>query len=364
MRTPLHAILGFADMLLNEVDQPHNTDHVVSIKESGEALLELINDVLDFSRIESANMPLQISAIALLQLIDASARPFAAMARQKGIDLRYDVASECPALIRGDEQRLRQLLRNIVGNAVKFTHAGEVNIHVTCHGCEGGASELRIAVSDTGIGIAAEHIPHLFESFFQVDNGNDRVYAGTGLGLTIACMFAKLMGGSIEVSSELGKGSVFTLHFPLEQGQPIRTELVAPAVEKPAPRGLRVLLVEDNSVNRQLALIHLKGIECEVVMAENGQMAIDSFVRESFDIVLMDCQMPVMDGYTATELIRSHEALRGTHTPIIALTATAIHGQKEQCLAVGMDDVLTKPFSRSQFLEMIARWANAGNIVT
>ena len=363
MRTPLHAILGFADMLLNDVDQQYRPEHVVSIKESGEALLELINDVLDFSRIESANMPLQISDVGLLQMIDATARPFAAVARQKGIDLRYHVAPECPALIRGDEQRMSQVLRNIIGNAVKFTQAGEVNIHVTCHTCAGRAAELRVAVSDTGIGIAAEHIPHLFESFFQVDNGNDRVYAGTGLGLTIACMFAKLMGGRIEVRSELGKGSLFTFHVPVEQGPPLQPESPAPAAEKPAPKGLRVLLVEDNSVNRQLALIHLKGIECQVVMVENGQMAIDSFVREPFDLVLMDCQMPVMDGYKATELIRSHEASRGTHTPIIAVTASAIEGEKEQCLAVGMDDVLTKPFSRNQFLDVIARWANSGSDV-
>jgi len=361
IRTPLHAILGFTDMLLHNGDEQHALDHVVSIKESGESLLALINDVLDFSRIESADASLQLADVSLAGVMTGITDLFGALARQKGITLGYAIAPECPAFIRSDEQALHKLLKNIVDNAVKFTHAGAVHIHVGCHDCDGPAPELRIAISDTGIGIAPEHIPLLFNSFFQVDSGNDRAYTGTGLGLTIASMLARLMGGRIAVSSTPGEGSSFTLHLPLAVSQSPRQKAEQPSDERRIPPGLRILFVEDNSVNRQLALLHLRGLESKVVLAENGQIAVDSFTREPFDLVLMDCQMPVMDGYRATEMIRAFEAARGTRTPIVAVTAGAIQGDKEQCLAVGMDDVLIKPYSRNQLLEVIAHWTQAGS---
>jgi len=356
IRTPLHAILGFTDMLLQDKEQQHFLDHVGSIKEAGESLLALINDVLDFSRIESADVPLQIADVSLARVMEGTSRMFAALARQKEISLTVSIAPECPARIRGDELRLRQLLNNIVGNAVKFTHRGGVNVSVACQRCAGSAPELIITISDTGIGIASEHLPRLFDSFFQVDSGNDRVYSGTGLGLTIASMLARMMGGSIGVSSEMGRGSMFTLRLPLEESHAPQA-LAAPSPEAlPTARGLRILFVEDNSVNRQLALIHLKELECRIVLAENGQKGFESFTAEIFDLVLMDCQMPVMDGYMATKAIRAYEAPGGRHTPIVAVTASAIQGEKELCRAAGMDDVLTKPYSRAEFLAMIARW--------
>lgn len=356
IRTPLHAILGFTDMLVQDQDQQHFLDHVSSIKESGESLLALINDVLDFSRIESADVPLQIAAVSLGRIVDGTSRMFAALAKQKDIALSFAIAPGCPSYIRADELRLRQLLNNIVGNAVKFTHRGEVNVTVACMERADAAPELKITISDTGIGIAPEHLPHVFHSFFQVDSGNDRVYSGTGLGLTIASMLARLMGGRIDVSSEPGRGTTFTLHLPLEACQPPLEAVASSPDGSPAARGLRILFVEDNSVNRQLALIHLKDLECRIVLAEDGQNGFERFTGEPFDIVLMDCQMPVMDGYMATKAIRAYEAPRGRYTPIVAVTASAILGEKELCLAAGMDDVLTKPYSRSEFLAMIGRW--------
>lgn len=364
IRTPLHAILGFADMLLNNKDELHVLEHIVSIKESGESLLALINDVLDFSRIESTESALQLADFSLTGAIAGTTGMFAALAQQKGITLGFEIDPECPAWIHSDEQCLRQLLKNIVGNAVKFTHAGDVHIHVACQDCSGPAPGLQIAVRDTGIGIAAEHIPHLFDSFFQIDSGNDRVFGGTGLGLTIASRLAKMMGGDIAVSSEPGKGTTFTLHLPLTVGHGQRSALQHRPDERPVASGLRILFAEDNSVNLKLALIHLRGIECKVVVAENGRKAVDSFMQETFDLVLMDCQMPVMDGYLATEMIRAHEASRGTRTPIVAVTASAIEGEKAQCLAAGMDDVLTKPYTRSQLHEVIARWTQIGSGTT
>ncbi len=364
IRTPLHAILGFTDMLLQDHGQQHFLDDVSAIKESGESLLALINDVLDFSRIESANVPLQVADVSLGRIFDGTSRMFAALAKQKDITLSFDIAPDCPSFIRADELRLRQLLNNIVGNVVKFTHRGGVRVNVACMDCEGAAPELKINISDTGIGIAPEHIPHLFDSFFQVDSGNDRVYSGTGLGLTIASMLARLMGGHIDVRSEPGHGSTFTLHLPLEACQAPLEAVVTSPDGSPAVRGLRILFVEDNSVNRKLALIHLKDLECRIVLAEDGQEGFESFTAEAFDLVLMDCQMPVMDGYMATQAIRAYEAPRGRYTPIVAVTASAILGEKELCLAAGMDDVLTKPYSRSEFLAMIARWTQSRSRMT
>ena len=364
IRTPLHAILGFTDMLLDDQDQEHFLDHVSGIKESGESLLALINDVLDFSRIEAANVPLQLADVSLGRILDGTSRMFAALAKQKDISLSFVIAPGCPSFIRVDELRLRQLLNNIVGNAVKFTHRGGVSVHVACIDCASAAPELKITISDTGIGIAPQHIPHLFDSFFQVDSGNDRLYPGTGLGLAIARMLAQLMGGHIAVTSEPGRGTTFTLHLPLEACQtPLEAAAFAPD-GSPAEKGLRILFVEDNSVNRQLALIHLKDLECRIVLAENGQKGLESFIAEAFDLVLMDCQMPVMDGYMATKTIRAYEAPRGRYTPIVAVTASAIQGEKELCLAAGMDDVLTKPYSRSEFLAMIARWTQSRSRMT
>ncbi len=360
IRTPLHAILGFADLLLQQdTAAAQQRDCVQSIRESGETLLALINDVLDFSRIESEQLPLNTADFELRDFLQGITRMFEALARSKGLSLQLHVDPHCPQHICADELRLRQLLNNIVGNAVKFTHSGGVHIDVRCHGVGEGAPALEFAVSDTGIGIAPEHLPRLYDAFFQADSGDDRVYAGTGLGLTIADMLVRMMNGSIVVQSVPGKGSTFTVRMPLTDCGQALAALPQRAGGKVDLRGLRILFAEDNSINRALVMLHLKDQGCEIVTAENGQVACELFAAEPFDLVLMDCQMPVMDGYMAATTIRRMEAELGTRTPIIAVTASAFQGEKEQCLAAGMDDVLTKPYSRQEFLAMLAQWARA-----
>jgi len=360
IRTPLHAILGFADLLLQQQGAAQQQRECVqSIRESGETLLALINDVLDFSRIESEQLPLNAADFELRGFLQGITRMFEALARSKGLTLQLNVDPHCPQHICTDELRLRQLLNNIVGNAVKFTHSGGVHIDVRCHGIGEASPSLEFAVSDTGIGIAPEHLPRLYEAFFQADSGDDRVYAGTGLGLTIADMLVRMMNGSIAVQSVPGKGSTFTVRMPLSHCGRGLAPLSPSLAGKTDLRGLRILFAEDNSINRALVMLHLKDQGCEIVTAENGQKACELFAARPFDLVLMDCQMPVMDGYMATDTIRRLEQQRQSHTPIIAVTASAFQGEKEQCLAAGMDDVLTKPYSRQEFLAMIARWAPA-----
>ncbi len=358
IRTPLHAILGFADLLLQQAAAQQQRECVQSIRESGETLLALINDVLDFSRIESEQLPLNAADFELRGFLEGITRMFDALARSKGLSLQLTVDPHCPQHICTDELRLRQLLNNIVGNAVKFTHTGGVHIDVRCHR-DAEVPHLEFAVSDTGIGIAPEHLPRLYEAFFQADSGDDRVYAGTGLGLTIADMLVRMMNGSISVQSTPGKGSTFTVSMPLSECGHVLAPLPPRAVGKADLHGLRILFAEDNSINRALVMLHLKDQGCEVVTAENGQKACEIFAARPFDLVLMDCQMPVMDGYEATGRIRRLEQQGQSRTPIIAVTASAFQGEKEQCLAAGMDDVLTKPYSRQEFLAMLARWAPA-----
>ncbi len=358
IRTPLHAILGFAEMLLQKsahAEQGLHLEYVRQIRDSGEMLQALVNDVLDFSRIESEQLPLHFSDVVLKDFMQGVLHMFEALARSKRLALVLEISPLCPEFIHVDDLRLRQLLNNIVGNAVKFTNAGEIRIAVSCEATSCDALELRIRVSDTGIGIAPEHLPRLFDAFFQADNGDDRVYSGTGLGLTIADMLARLMRGSIEVESTLGKGSTFTVRLPLAVGTNAAARLPKKSVKYDL-RGLRVLLAEDNSINRAMVLLHLKEQGCEAVTAENGLKACEHFAEMAFDLVLMDCQMPVMDGYAAARSIRLLESQRGTRTPILAVTASAFQGEKEQCLAAGMDDVLIKPYSRDEFIAMIARW--------
>ncbi len=359
IRTPLHAILGFADLLLQQqAAAQQQRECVQSIRESGETLLALINDVLDFSRIESEQLPLNAADFELRGFLEGITRMFDALARSKGLSLQLTVDPHCPQHICTDELRLRQLLNNIVGNAVKFTHSGGVHIDVRCHR-DAERPHLEFAVSDTGIGIAPEHLPRLYEAFFQADSGDDRVYAGTGLGLTIADMLVRMMNGSIRVQSTPGRGSTFTVSMPLSACGHVLAPLPTRVAGKADLHGLRILFAEDNSINRALVMLHLKDQGCEILTAENGQKACELFAARPFDLVLMDCQMPVMDGYEATGRIRRLEQQGQSRTPIIAVTASAFQGEKEQCLAAGMDDVLTKPYSRQEFLAMLARWAPA-----
>jgi CheY-like chemotaxis protein len=277
-------------------------------------------------------------------------------ARAKGIELACQVAPGVPSSVRGDPMRLRQVLTNLIGNGIKFTDAGRVALAVDCSALQQG--QVRFTVSDTGIGIDAQARQHLFEPFMQADGSTTRKYGGTGLGLAISRQLVQMMGGDIDAESEPGRGSTFTFTItssaePVQAASDARETASTPSVAQPA-LDKRILLVEDNHVNQQLALTMLRHLGCTVELAVNGAEAVRKYAPGAFDLVLMDCQMPEMDGFEATALIRA----TGSVTPIVALTAKAMQGDRERCLEVGMDDYLSKPFRKQELRVMVERWTN------
>jgi CheY-like chemotaxis protein len=282
---------------------------------------------------------------------------FAAGARDKGIGLRWEIAEDVPEWLECDAGRIRQVLLNLAGNAIKFTQQGEVRISASV-GPRGDGEfvDLRFAVSDTGIGIPEESRTSIFEAFRQADGSTSRMYGGTGLGLTISARLVELMGGAISVESEPGRGSTFRFS--------VKAHLAAPAVKKAewdgegvGIRSLRILLAEDNPVNQKVAMALLTRRGHRVEAVGNGRLAVERSEAEAFDLILMDLQMPEMDGWEATRQIRERDGRTGVHVPILALTAHAMGTAQQDCLAAGMDGVIVKPFERGQFYEAIERTA-------
>ncbi len=369
IRTPIAAILGYADLLLEENAGRATQQHVVVIQRNGEHLLELINDILDLSKVEAGKMQIEQTRCSPCELLAEVVSLMRVRADAKQLKLKTNLVGLLPETVLADPLRLRQVLVNLVGNAIKFTERGEVRITARLAD-DRGAPRLRIEVSDTGIGMSQEQVGRLFRAFSQVDSSASRKAGGTGLGLAISKRLTEIMGGSIEVRSALGEGSTFTITMdpgPLDetrmldqsQGlvfQPPST--ASPAVEAKIKLQGRILLAEDGPDNRRLISIRLKNAGAEVTAVENGQLAAAAALaaREAgrpFDVILMDMQMPVMDGYTAVQRLRA-QAYPGA---IVALTANAMDHDRRKCLDAGCDDYATKPIDRQKLLATIAHWA-------
>ncbi len=361
IRTPMNGVLGLAALLLKtELDKEQKT-FVQTIYRSGEALLQLINDILDFSKIEAGKLVLEKVHFNLRGLAEETVELFSNTASEKNVNLSCFVQPALPEYVVGDPGRLRQILMNLLGNALKFTRNGDVALTIFPEETDTtGVAHLRFEVSDSGIGISREKQQKIFAAFSQADGSTTRKFGGTGLGLAICRQLVQLMGGTIGVTSEEGQGSVFRFTIRLAVGRAeaaVSSTENAASAEKLQGFSGTVLVVEDNVTNRIVARGMLENIGLKVDMAENGEQAVAASEKISYDLIFMDCQMPVMDGYQATGIIRQRENEHGAaRTPIIALTAHAMKGDREQCLAVGMDDYLAKPFTEQQLCAVLEKW--------
>ncbi len=356
IRTPMNGILGMAHLLLGTKLDPVQHDYAATIHSSGEALLTILNDILEFSRLESGRTAVEAESFALADTLDGVVALMAPRARAKGVDLSLDVAADLPPLLVGDAARLRQVLLNLVGNAVKFTDRGGVSVSVFLLGRKDGRLQVRFDVRDTGIGIPMEAREHLFTSFTQADSSISRRFGGTGLGLAISKRLVELMGGEIGVESEVGRGSRFWFTLPFAVADHLPEEDHEPP---PAPsRVLDVLLAEDNPVNRTVAERILGNAGHRVTAVADGAQALSVVQTRPFDLILMDVHMPEMDGFEATRRIRALPPPVG-RIPIFALTANVMAGDQERCVQAGMDGYLAKPFRPSDLLSLLARHANS-----
>ena len=359
IRTPMNGILGMTELALQSPLDDEQREYLQIVSSSADALLTIINDILDFSKIEAGKLRVESIPFDLGNLLDETLPAITVKAREKGLSLKWGIDADVPPHIAGDPVRVRQVLLNLLSNAVKFTARGEVELRVERqNGAPGAPDLLRFAVRDTGIGITPEAQLHIFDAFSQADTSITRKFGGTGLGLSISHHLVKLMGGEIRLQSTPGHGSTFSFTLPCRPTEaPPRPARRAPRTAPATAEGLPVLLVEDNRINQRLAGKLLGDRGYQVTLADNGQRALDAFARSRFGIVLMDMQMPEMDGLEATRRIRAHEAAAGLpRTPIVAMTANAMQGDRERCLEAGMDDYLSKPINADELYRQMERW--------
>ena len=361
IRTPLNAIIGMADVLSSTQLNTQQQKCVEIFQRNGVALLNLINDILDLSKVESGHMELESTDFDLRDVITAAMEVVEVRVKAKALSLNQIVAPGIPFYLKGDPNRLRQIMINLLGNSIKFTDRGGLEIRVEPDPDNPGPDRLRFAISDTGIGIPQDKLGHIFESFSQADTSTTRKYGGTGLGLSISKQLVELMDGRIWVESEQGTGSTFYFTARLEV-QPDQTDRKPVTAERASTEdlearifGLRILLVDDSDDNRSLILAYLKNTQSQIEIAENGLIATQMFQQNRYDVILMDVEMPVMDGYEATREIRKIEAITGAApTPVFALTAHAFADMAVQGYAAGFTALLTKPIRKVTLLEAIA----------
>jgi signal transduction histidine kinase/CheY-like chemotaxis protein len=366
IRTPMNGVIGLTSLLQATPLSPEQHEYVAAIQASGEALVTPINDILDLSKIEAGQLTLESQPFDLRQLVREVVAVFTAQVRAKGLELHAQVDPALPAVLEGDALRLRQVLTNLVGNAIKFTTQGEVELRVAVVEQSAEEALLRVTVRDTGIGITPQGRARLFEPFRQAHAAPARRYGGTGLGLAICKRLVEAMGGQIGVESAPGQGSIFWLTLRLAAAEspavPVQAGPPAPGPERAAggTRG-RILVAEDNPINRLVAVGLLQSLGYAVETVENGRQAVDRVGAASFDLVLMDVHMPELDGLAATVAIRQQEraAGHGQHVPIVALTADALMGDAEKSRAAGMDDHLSKPLTRERLGAVVERWVPA-----
>jgi PAS domain S-box-containing protein len=356
IRTPMNAIMGIADLLAKTALSPEQDKYVQIFRRAGDNLLNLINDILDLSKVEASQLELERTGFSLRDHLEKVMEMVAARGHEKGLSLVCGIAPNVPNDLIGDPARLRQVLLNLLGNAIKFTQSGEVSLRVAPDANPSVPTALRFTVSDTGIGIPAEKLGRVFERFTQADSSTTRRFGGSGLGLTISKRLVELMGGRIWAESKVEEGSVFAFTAPFEiWAAPHRpTDAPVGADSEPPLRELRILLAEDSPDNCTITMAYLEGTPYRVEIAETGAVACEKFKAGVYDLVLMDRQMPVMDGLTATRTIRAWERANGrSPTPIVALTASALKGDRETCLAAGCTAFLTKPIKQEVLLQAI-----------
>ncbi len=364
IRTPLNGVLGMGELLLESDLSKSDHAHVETIIQSAETLMTIINDILDFSKIEAGKLELEQTAFDLQILLEDLNKLFWEFVRKRGIHYQQILAPALPHFIMGDPTRLRQILINLVSNAVKFTHEGGVTLSVDTVAIQDNDVTLRFEVRDTGIGISPDQFSRLFKSFSQVDSSTTRRFGGTGLGLSITQRLVTLMGGDIEVDSVPGEGSVFrvTITYGIVQPQTLPEGGSSQMIQAGGdiPEEARLLVVEDDEVNQKVILGMLKPLGITPVIATNGREALEICENQTFDLILMDCLMPEMDGYAACRALRKWEqdTSQVYSIPVVALTANAMKGDREKCMQAGMDDYMTKPIKGRDLRATLVRWLN------
>ncbi|MEY2447015.1 MAG: two-component system, sensor histidine kinase and response regulator [Acidimicrobiaceae bacterium] len=351
IRTPMNGVIGMTDLLLETELDDIQRDYAQTVRSSGQALMVIIDDILDFSKIEAGKLEVEDVDFSVRTIVDEVAALLAGPARTKGLELVALVDSNVPAVVGGDPGRVRQVLTNLVGNAIKFTASGKIVVRVSAADVMNGVNIVRFEVSDTGVGIAIDKLASIFQPFVQADTSTSRKFGGTGLGLAISGQLVALMGGECGVSSELDAGSDFWFS--------IRARAV---VQRDAGGDGQLLLVEDNLINQKVAVAMLSSVGYRVDTVLNGAEAVEAAAAYSYDAILMDCHMPEMNGYEATAAIRAGEG-SDRHVPIIAMTAGARREDRERCLAEGMDSYLAKPVSKDALLALVAQALKQGQVV-
>jgi CheY-like chemotaxis protein len=376
IRTPLNGIIGFVEMLDDTVLNEEQDDFLTRIKSSSEALMSLLNDVLDFSKVESGHLNLELRDFSILAMVSGLNSMFYSQATEKGLSLKISVDDDVPREIRGDETRLRQILLNLLSNAIKFTKSGEVSLHVSTHSIDSECNfaELEFEVSDTGIGMSSEEISRLFMPFSQGDSSTTRKYGGTGLGLAICKSLSEAMGGKVWATSLPREGSSFfsrvrvdvvamrdcrSLSSEFEKQKVISSDSTnkVEATGKPADSlPLKIAVAEDNIANQRVIMVMLRRLGWESEFAENGRELLDLVRNKDYDLIFMDVQMPLMDGLEATRRLRAGEAGEGVKdVKIIALTANALFGDEVRCLESGMNAYMSKPLKLRTLKQAILR---------
>ncbi|MFG5007961.1 ATP-binding protein [Pseudomonas aeruginosa] len=355
LRTPMNGVLGMLQLLETTEQTREQAEYTALATESTEHLLKVINDILDFSRIERGALELECIPFNLLELVQGSALVFQHSAQQRGLALELQIQAGLENIeVCGDPTRIRQILVNLLGNALKFTEEGAIHLSLEWQALDHDVLWLTCAVHDSGIGISPERLEHMFDAFQQADSPISRRYGGTGLGLAIARTLAERMGGTLQAESKEGSGSTFTLEIPLPFQQSPAHRQQAAGDAAPIAAGQEILLVEDNPVNQTVIEAMLRSLGYRVTLVADGIQAVRSAERQRYDAILMDCRLPVLDGYSATREIRAQE--NGRRVPIIALTANALQGDRENCLQAGMNDYLAKPFKRAELQRILQRW--------
>jgi signal transduction histidine kinase/CheY-like chemotaxis protein len=379
LRTPMNGIIGMTS-ILEKSDLTHEQMEFVNIiLKSSEGLLCIIDDILDYSNIEAGQSKVDSINFDLYSLLNGLVKNISPIAEEKGLIFSYQVDENVPAYLKGDARRIRKIVRFLTNNALKFTHQGTVSLHISLAEDGDTHCSLRIEVKDTGIGIAADHQEDIFNPFSQIDSSSTRKYGGTGLGLALAKHFAEMMGGSIEVNSAQGEGSIFRLTVPSEKQLSIPSQpSPKPAAIKRIPRlhrvianqtpiaagtdAPRILVVEDNVMNQKVMLKILGKFEYPAKVVDNGRKAVHELQEKTYDIVLMDIQMPVMNGFEATSAIRDPlNNCLDPQVPIIAVTANSMKADRKQCLDAGMNDYIRKPLNPKKLLKKIRQWHPKGD---
>ncbi len=378
LRTPLNGIIGMAEIALSTDLDERQRQMVQIVDRESNALLRIINDILDFSKVEAGKMEIENHPFDLRTLLDEVADTMGPQAQRKGLAFVTQLPKDIPTNLAGDAMRIKQVLLNLAGNALKFTDQGQITISISLENKTDDQVHLELSVNDTGIGIPQEKQAAIFEGFTQADESTTRKYGGTGLGITISQQLVELMGGQLSLESRERVGTTFRFTLALDRRpddgeHPTGPSLADPTTADLSPdhSGKRILLVEDYPTNQQVATMHLSAAGFEIDIAENGQQAVASYQQRSYDLILMDIQMPIMDGYEATNAIRELERRAAAdlskasapqdRIPIIAMTANALKGDKEKCLTAGMDDFISKPIKRHSLLQTVHRWASNGH---